>query len=234
MVRRLRSQELVESIIDLIDRRGLGPGDPMPPEPKLMAEFGAARNSVREALRTLQALGIVEIRHGHGTFVGDASMTTLSPSLLFRTRARSRGDLSGLRDLMQVRQILETELTTQVAARRDEGLLRELDACVARMREPATSAEADREFHELICAAAGNELALELVRLFWDVYRKTESMIGAPTSPPDALVAKHRGITDAIRSGDPAGIADAVNHHFDEIRARVDHRPQRDTRARRP
>ncbi|NIH87781.1 FCD domain-containing protein [Amycolatopsis granulosa] len=221
-MRTLRSQELADSIVELIDRRQLGPGDPLPPEPRLMAEFGAARNSVREALRTLQALGIVEIRHGYGTFVGAASMTALSPSLLFRTRARSRDDLRGLRDLLEVRQILETELTRKLARQRDEALLDQLAERVRRMADPATSAAADGEFHELICTAAGNELAAELIRLFWSVYRQTEVLIGAPRTPSDALVAKHQLVVDAIAAGDPDAIGDAVRHHFDEVRGRLE------------
>jgi DNA-binding FadR family transcriptional regulator len=218
-VRTTRSQELVDAIIELIDRRKLRAGDPLPPEPRLMEEFDAARNSVREALRTLQALGIVEIRHGYGTFVGDASMAALSPSLLFRTRTRSRDGLRGLSDLLEVRQILETELARKVTA--DIALLEELTECVERMRDPATAAAADRRFHERICAAAGNELALELIRLFWDVYRQTESLIGAPTSRPDALVDKHQRIVDAISSCDGEAIRRAVSQHFDEIRRRI-------------
>jgi DNA-binding FadR family transcriptional regulator len=220
-VRILRSQELVESIIDLIDRRALRAGDPLPPEPKLMDEFQASRNSIREALRTLQALGIVEVRHGYGTFVGSASMSVLGPSLLFRTRARSRTDLRGLRDLLEVRQILETELTRQVAVRPGAVLLAELDECVRRMRDPHTATDADRRFHELICVAAENELALELIRLFWDVYRQTESLLGAPVSESDSLVARHRPIVDALRSGRPELIAGAVDRHFDEVRERI-------------
>ncbi|HVV14114.1 FadR/GntR family transcriptional regulator [Amycolatopsis sp.] len=218
-MRTTRSQELVDSIIELIDRRKLRAGDPLPPEPRLMEEFDAARNSVREALRTLQALGIVEIRHGYGTFVGNASMAALSPSLLFRTRAHSRDNLRGLSDLLEVRQILETELTKKVTA--DESLLADLGECVEQMADPATAVAADRRFHERICVAAGNDLALELIRLFWDVYRQTESLIGARTSKPDSLVVKHSKIVEAISSGKDARIAEAVSLHFDEIRRRI-------------
>ncbi|TVT15073.1 FadR family transcriptional regulator [Amycolatopsis acidiphila] len=214
-----RGQELVDSILELIDRRRLRAGDPLPPEPRLMEEFGVARNSVREALRTLQALGIVEIRHGYGTFVGDASMAALSPSLLFRTRARSRQDLRGLSDLLEVRQILETELTRKVVG--NGQLLAALGECVDRMADPATASVADRRFHELIGEAAGNELALELIRLFWDVYRQTESLIGTPTSRPDGLEAKHRRIVEAIATSDGAAVGEAVSEHFDEIRKRI-------------
>ncbi|GLY66407.1 FadR/GntR family transcriptional regulator [Amycolatopsis taiwanensis] len=215
-MRTTRSQQLVDAIIELIDQRQLCAGDPLPPESRLMAEFDAARNSVREALRTLQALGIVEIRHGYGTFVGDASMTALSPSLLFRTRARSRDDLRGLQDLLEVREILETELARKVTG--DTALLEDLAECVEQMRDPARATAADGRFHERICQAAGNELALELTRLFWDVYRQTESLIGTRS---DSLVVKHERIVSAISSCDDAAIRRAVRQHFDEVRQRI-------------
>jgi DNA-binding FadR family transcriptional regulator len=60
---------LEERIVELIHERGLTPGAAMPTEPQLMDLLGASRNSVREAIRALQALGIVDIRHGYGTFV---------------------------------------------------------------------------------------------------------------------------------------------------------------------
>jgi DNA-binding FadR family transcriptional regulator len=63
---------LEERIIELVHERGLVPGAAMPTEPQLMKLLGASRNSVREAIRALQALGIVDIRHGYGTFVGQA------------------------------------------------------------------------------------------------------------------------------------------------------------------
>jgi DNA-binding FadR family transcriptional regulator len=210
-VRTTRSQELVDAIIGLIDRHELRAGDPLPTESRLMAEFEAARNSVREALRTLQAFGIVEVRHGYGIFVGDANMAALSPSLLFRTRARSRG----LNDLLAVRQILETELAKKVTS--DHALLADLAECVEQMADPATASAADRRFHERICEAAGNELALELIGLFSDVLRQTES----PAAQPHSLAYSHSKIVDAISSCDRDAIGKAVGEHFDEIRRRI-------------
>ena len=82
---------LQERIVALIHDRQLAPGAPMPTEPMLMDLLDASRNSVREAIQALQALGIVEIRHGHGTFVGRASLDVLAPSLAFRVRSQAAG-----------------------------------------------------------------------------------------------------------------------------------------------
>src|SRR5690625_4162533 len=64
-------------IQDLILAEGLAPGDPMPTEGALCEQLGISRSSVREAMRTLASLDIVEVRHGHGTFVGQLSLSPL-------------------------------------------------------------------------------------------------------------------------------------------------------------
>src|SRR5690625_3907158 len=82
--RRKALDPLAEQILTLIHARGLRVGDSMPTELELIEELSVSRNSIREAVRSLRALGIVDIRHGHGTFVGEAPLHALSPALTFR------------------------------------------------------------------------------------------------------------------------------------------------------
>jgi DNA-binding FadR family transcriptional regulator len=222
LARPQRSDEISKTIVNLIVERGLPPGAPMPTELSLMRDIGVSRNSIREAIKALQALEIVEVRHGYGTFVGSAGSEALQTWLLFRTRTRGTTDLSRLRDLLEVREIIETELTRRVAREHRPELIEQLEDCVARMRrkEP-DSALADREFHELICAEAGFDLARELIGLFWDVYRTAEGELGRPASTPGKTANRHQLIIDALISKDPELAAESVQRHFDEVRKRV-------------
>ena len=68
---------------------GLGPGDLMPTETELCEALGVSRSSVREAIRTLGSLDIVEVRHGHGTFVGRMSLDPLVNGMVFRLSMRA-------------------------------------------------------------------------------------------------------------------------------------------------
>jgi DNA-binding FadR family transcriptional regulator len=202
------------------------PGAPMPTEASLMEDIGVSRNSVREAIKALQALGIVEIRHGYGTFVGSAGSEALQTWLLFRTRTRGTTDLNRLRDLLEVREIIETELTRRVACHHRPELIAELESCVSRMRRAGPdSAQADREFHDLICAEAGFDLARELTGLFWDVYRAAEGELDCDIPTPDSTAARHQPILDALILRDPTAATTAVHQHFEEVRKRANAGP---------
>jgi DNA-binding FadR family transcriptional regulator len=142
--------------------------------------------------------------------------------LLFRTKSRGATDLGRLRDLLEVREMIETELTRRVALEHRAELITQLEACVARMKRDGDDAlVADREFHDLICAEAGLDLARELIGLFWDVYRTAEGELGAPASTPRSNARRHQVIIDALASRDADVAADAVHRHFREVRKRI-------------
>ncbi|WP_020385961.1 FadR/GntR family transcriptional regulator [Kribbella catacumbae] len=210
---------LEERIIELIHERGLAPGAAMPTEPQLMDLLGASRNSVRESIRALQALGIVDIRHGYGTFVGQTSLTGLTTSLAFRVRSRAGHGVRAIHDLVEVRELLETGLIGEVAkARTSEGRLSALDALVTAM---AHDPGADRAFHALLYENCGNELVLQLIGLFWDTYHDVEHILGEPADRTDDIIANHRRIVSAVRDRDAEAARDAMRLHFSDIRTRI-------------
>jgi DNA-binding FadR family transcriptional regulator len=208
---------LQERVVSLILDRGLGPGDVVPPEPQLMAELGASRNSVREALRALHTLGIVDIRHGHGTVVGHAPMTAMLPALRFRAQQAVRHDADDLAELVQVRRILEVALIDEAARRADDRFLADLDETIAEM-ETGNLAEADRRFHLTLYQRVDNEIATQLIDLFWTVYHQVD--LGPTEWKRAEIIANHRLILHALRAGDPAAARAAMSAHFADIETR--------------
>src|SRR5699024_6014984 len=97
----------VARIQDLILAEGLAPGYPMPTEGALCEQLGISRSSVREAMRTLASLDIVEVRHGHGTFVGQLSLSPLVDGLRFLALITYGNDLRALRGVVEVRIALD-------------------------------------------------------------------------------------------------------------------------------
>ncbi len=222
--------------MELILDAGLSPGQLLPTETELMTELGVSRNSVREALKALQALDIVEIRHGHGTYVGQASLGPLADGLTFRTLVRTvdqGAGAHGLAEILQVREILEEGLIRRVAtAPRDPAVLDRLDGIVAKMAEAGAVdepfADLDREFHETLYGSLGNELIPQLLGAFWNVFDRVAGVRRWSSDPaPSVTVDRHRAIVAALRAGDAAAAQQAMATHFRGIEARA----ERETRG---
>lgn len=223
--RRLSGQ-IQREVMQLILDRKLRAGAPLPTEAELMEDLGVSRNSVREALKALQALDIVDIRHGYGTYVGEASLTPLVDGLTFRTLARPSDDASALAEILQVREVLEEGLIRRVAGTLSEAELDRLESVVTRMeaagQEGGPFAELDREFHELLYVSLGNALVPQLLGAFWTVFHRVSGIRGWTDDPaPEVTVRRHRDIVTALRAHDVEGAQRAMAFHFRGIEARA-------------
>lgn len=223
--RRVGSQ-IQREVVQLILDRGLRAGAPLPTETELMEDLGVSRNSVREALKALQALDIVDIRHGYGTYVGEASLTPLVDGLTFRTLARPDGDTAALAEILQVREVLEDGLVRRVAGTLTDDELDALAAVVDRMEAAGQAgepvAELDRDFHELLYASLGNALIPQLLGAFWTVFLRVAGARGWTDDPtPELTVRRHRDIVAALRARDVEGAQRAMSDHFRGIEARA-------------
>ncbi|MCL6669807.1 FadR/GntR family transcriptional regulator [Streptomyces panaciradicis] len=222
----MAARDLQERIKKLIIDRRLPSGAPLPTEPELMEFLGASRNSVREALKALQAMGIVEIRHGFGTYVGPMSLAPMIEGLAFRTVAGHYRGEDSLLQLLELREAVETGLVSRLAGRIPERDLVELDALVDRMERQAAQggaglAETDRAFHATLYRGLDNVLLGEVLEAFWDAFHRVHTDLGG--APPDHKVTcrQHRDILDAVRSGDSARAEEAIREHFGNLRARL-------------
>ncbi|MEU5941887.1 FadR/GntR family transcriptional regulator [Micromonospora sp. NPDC047548] len=220
-----RAAEAREAVKSLILDRGLSAGDPLPTESELMKELGISRNSVREALKALQAVGIVEIRHGFGMFVGRMSLGGLVDGLAFHGRITPTDSGHHLAHLMQVREALESGLVMQLIDRRREADLSAAADVLARMETEArlggVSPKTDRLFHDVLYLPLGNPLVGQLLGAFWDVYHQLRLDLGAPSEPSQEVVRRHQLIHDAVVAGDKEAAVTAVQAHFDGVRGRL-------------
>lgn len=161
--RRPVTQHAIDRIKALIAGGTLKPGDRLPTERELAADLGVSRSSMREAIRALTTLGVLEARHGAGVYV-----TALRPGDLLETFSVlaeiSQGET--LIEVLQVRRMLEPSATALAAGRADDDQLRHLGAVLGSMEadgggaaDPPTVADtvsADLTFHQAIVAITGN------------------------------------------------------------------------------
>lgn len=158
------TDQAIEKIKDLIVAGEFAPGAKLPKERELAERLGLSRNSLREAVRALTLIGVLEPRQGDGTYV-----TSLEPELLLAGTTLVTDLLTGstMLELYQVRRILEPAATALAATRLSEEELESLAECLARMDAAETTQafiDTDVEFHRIIVQACGNPTLASLIR----------------------------------------------------------------------
>ncbi|MGP9503858.1 FadR/GntR family transcriptional regulator [Specibacter sp. AOP5-B1-6] len=220
-----RLRALQADIMELILERDLDAGDPMPTESELCEVLGVGRNTLRESLKVLQALGVIEIRHGFGMFVAPSNFDALADGLTFRGRLSLRHEGLEALQLVDIREALESGLIGASIAVVTKEQLAGIEAAVAKMEELAARgepfAEADAEFHRLLFEPLGNDLLMNLMSVFWKVYRKIHVQVGTGGSDLLHTAAQHRTIYEAVAAQDVATASQMLSSHFNGIRAKI-------------
>lgn len=223
----MRRSRAAEQIKRLILRRGLRPGDAIPPEAELCAELGVSRSSVREAIRTLATLDIVEVRHGSGTVVGRMRLTPLVETLVFRGVLQAGAELAALREVVELRLVFDQALAERVVAchrGQERPLLSQLvDQMLAHAAAGRSFLQEDRRFHTELLAPVGNQLAEELVAAFWDIHAAVLPRLGlAPSADILRTAQAHGDMLDAALRGDVDAFRAATVAHYDPLLRMLD------------
>ena len=211
-----------DRIKDLILVDGLRPGDLLPTEGELCTRLGVSRSNVREAIRKLSTLDIVDVRHGHGTYVGEMTLDALVEALVFRGVLSPGDDLDALRDVVEVRKALDHGMSEQIVDALKGTENSELKALVDEMTALAaagkTFPQQDRAFHTGLLAKLGNSLVGQLVAAFWDVHTAVLPKLNvAVASDLEQTAQAHGLMLEAAESGDAEAFRAAITAHYEPI-----------------
>jgi DNA-binding FadR family transcriptional regulator len=196
--------EAIDKIQGLIISGSWGPGDRLPKETELAAQLGLSRNSLREAVRALSQLRVLEVRQGDGTYV-----TSLEPNLLLESTSFVSHLLVGesALELFEVRRLLEGAAAALAAARIDSAGKEALRTKLEQMTETETVeelVEADVDFHAIIARAAGNTFLTSLLASLSSRTMRARIWRGREVDNAlDVTRDEHRRIYEAIAGGDP-------------------------------
>ncbi len=221
-VRKTRVFEgVARQIQRLIAEGALSPGDRLPPERELAERFQVSRGSVRDAIRTLEIVGLVAARQGEGTVVADVSpeaMVAPLASVLVRKREL-------IAELLDVRTIIEPALAARAARRATDRDVARLEDVLrrqrARMLKGESTVEEDSEFHSLLADAAHNQVMLKVLDVLMDLLRETRARSLQVEGRLQRSFAGHRRVLEAIRRRDPDAAERAVRRHLEEIESIV-------------
>jgi DNA-binding FadR family transcriptional regulator len=196
-------------------------GDALPAEGELARQLGVSRNSVRESIKALESVGLVEVRRGIGVFVAAFSLEPLIENLPIALE-RSLRDVE---DILEIRRALEVSLIEKAIGLMGAGDLAELRVIVAAMKARAVQgegfAEEDRRFHQRLFASLGNGMLLSLIEIFWLVFYRVSGFGKLDNPDPLATCRDHEEILAAVAAGDAARARDSLDRHYAGIAAVV-------------
>ncbi|MGH2531210.1 MAG: FadR/GntR family transcriptional regulator [Thermomicrobiales bacterium] len=220
-VRRSRlSQQIVAQVCQLIRDQRVQPGDRLPPERELAEQLEVSRSSLREALRTLEVAGLIESRHGGGTYVRDVVDQGFSLlALVFHATGDSLGDL------WEVRLIFEPEIAARAALRSTPEDLAALNAILTRQAEQVASEERtlqiDREFHRALARASRNAVASRVIDLISALLRDERGHFVTSIERRQRVLVAHRRIVDEVQLGRPHEARAAMFDHLQEVEQNI-------------
>jgi GntR family transcriptional repressor for pyruvate dehydrogenase complex len=216
--RRTVPEEIIHELKSLIDSGRISPGSRLPAERDLSRMLNVSRPSLREALRALSLLGIVENRHGSGTYLtGSADRWPLEPfSILLHLNKGS------LLDIFEARKSLEGTVAALAARRRNEEDIKVMEAALRKMRlhvgHYETYTKYELKFHKALVEAAGNrvihDLMEKLYRLLIDTRKRVYRYASKTLSYLDEDYRNHEVIFEHIKSGDEQMAMKAMTEHL--------------------
>jgi GntR family transcriptional regulator, transcriptional repressor for pyruvate dehydrogenase complex len=220
----IRRQKVYEAVAEQIERlilRKLKPGDKLPSERELTETLRVSRSSIRDAIRSLELLGLVEPRQGAGTIVREPTADLLiSP---FADVLKHKQDL--VLELLEFRKILEPALAARAAQHASREELRAMDDILRRQEAKLADGDdaiaEDAEFHYAIAKASGNSIVLKVLDLLMDLLRDTRQRALQVPGRPQKSMSGHRKIFAAIKRHDPEAANAAMSRHIEDIEAIV-------------
>ena len=224
----VQSIKVFEQIADQIEQRILNgelrSGDRLPTERVLAEQFQASRTAVREAMKILAQKGLVEMRPGRGTIVINGAPEAMQNSIGLVMKLQV-GEVGGSDNLVEVREILETEIAALAAARATEDEIAAMREAIRVMDVSLSDADAyiaaDNQFHRALAKATQNSLILILIDSIVNPLSEQRKHIFAVEGGPERGQFHHRRILESISRRNPENARAAMHAHLQQVREDV-------------
>lgn len=209
----LRSRQIVDQFRRAIAEGALCIGDRLPPERELCLQLGVSRTSLREAVRILEAYGMVRSSQGDGTYITDTFGENVFEFLGF-------GDMlnrDNFRHLLHTRRVIETGAAEQAVEAADGKDVERLAALVDELeaeKDPRKLGMLDARFHELIIEMSGNPILAALYRMIHKILLRGTSLVITLPTARDVAVRDHREIAESFRKRSKKECAASVRRHL--------------------
>jgi GntR family transcriptional regulator, transcriptional repressor for pyruvate dehydrogenase complex len=222
-VRRSKVYEEVARQIERLILKRLQPGDKLPSERELAETLGVSRSSIRDAIRSLELMGMVEPRQGAGTIVLEISTDSLVNPLA--NALKRKEELVG--ELLDFRKMLEPPLAARAATHASQDEIAEMEEILDRQEKKLRRGESaiaeDSEFHYSIALASRNSVVFKVLDTLMDLLRDTRERSLQIHGRPEKSLAGHRKILSAIKRHDAEAAKAAMRRHIEDVEEIVMH-----------
>ena len=208
------AETIVEHVRERLERGELRPGDRLPPERALARQTGVSRSSVRVGLRALSTMGIIQSRHGSGTFIADGPPTLETEPLHFLAA------LHGFTrdEMFEARRMIEVGVAglsaTRASGEQVAAIAEEVTSMFASLDNPQDFLRHDIRFHQAVAAACGNPILTSLVQMLSQVFYERRRATVSRARDLRESAEMHRRIYMAIRQRDSALARDSMDRHL--------------------
>src|SRR5579863_7635142 len=217
VVRRNKVYEEVAKQIERLILTKLKPGDKLPSERELAEMLRVSRSSIRDAIRGLELMGLVEPRQGTGTIVREVSADSLVNP--FSNALRRRQELVG--ELLDFRKMLEPPLAARAATHASPEEISEMEDILRRQEEKQGRGESavseDAEFHYSVALASDNSVVLKVLDILMDLLRDTRERSLQVDGRSQKSLDGHRRILNAIKRHDGEAAKAAMRRHIEDV-----------------
>jgi len=211
------AEEVADRIRVLMLDGTFPPGEPLPSERHLAERFGVSRGSIRDALRTLETIGLLETRHGQGTFPHELSVDRLVAPLASVMAYRS--DLQD--ELLDVRRMFEPAVARAAALRATDEDLADLQRILDTQRQKLKTGQSaiveDTAFHAILARSTRNRVVMSIMATLNDLLVESRTQSLQQKGRPARSVDGHESVVAALRRRDPEGASQAMYNHIDQI-----------------
>lgn len=199
-----------------IEDGGLDVGMMLPPERILAEKFGVGRPAIREGIKALSILDVIESRRGDGTYIKSLDGLRVG----WPTKVEIRSADFNLLDLLEVRKMFEPPAARLAASRASEDDLRRIESECAQIESESnwdSMASHDLALHSAIIEATGNPVLIELNHALARLQRKSREVTGASAPNRESMVEHHRQIVNAIVRGESDAAERAMLEHLHHV-----------------
>ncbi|MGQ9497193.1 MAG: FadR/GntR family transcriptional regulator [Desulfotomaculales bacterium] len=214
-------EEIIEQVKRMIAEGVLQPGDRLISERELADKLEVGRSAVREAFRALEAMGVVEVRPGEGTFIREVDVGTIIETLgMILVLERDT-----IKELLELRKIIEVGAAGLAALRHSREHLDRMEEILRQMERDLVGGdlgeEADWQFHYTIARAAQNSLLVTLMNTISGTMRRVlyaaRRQLYLTPGTPQRLLREHYAIFEAIKAGEVERARNAMFDHLDKV-----------------